>query len=144
MAKFDFANEKTTIEAKRQKTGKNVKIVKLTSKKMSEVPERAGVFKPGRLIMNFAGENEGEPGVVLTHFNPPLELRVKFTKADQDRVSDPVKDLKMAFWSEDEDNWVLFTKDKHQYKVEMNNSGKGGTATAFITHWGDPQVAIGP
>jgi hypothetical protein len=144
MAKFNFEAEKTSVMAKPQKTGKTVKIVKLPSKRMNDVPERAGVFKPGRLIMNFAGENEGEPGVFLADFDPPLELRVKFTKADQDRVADPVKDLKMAFWSEEEDNWVLFTKDKHQYKVVMNKSGKGGTAIAFIKDWGDPQVAIGP
>ena len=143
MTKIDFVAEKASVDVKPQKSGKRVKVVKLTSKKMSEVPERAGVFKPGRLIMNFAGEDEDRPGTFLTHFDPPLELRVKFTRADQDRVPEG-EDLKMAFWSEDQKNWVLFTAAKHQFELQFNPSGNGGTAVAFITHWGDPQIAIGP
>ena len=144
MAKFDFNAEDTSVEVKPQKSGKKVKIVKLKSKKMNDVPERENVFKPGRLILNFAGEDEDHPGTYLTTFDPPLELRVKFKKADQDRAAAAGSDLKMAFWSEQENNWVLFTAAKHQFRVELNASGKGGTAIAFVTHWGDPQVAIGP
>jgi len=143
MSKFNFGAEETSVDVKPQKSGKKVKIVKLKSKKMREVPERVGVFKPGRLVINFAGEDEDNPGQFLTHFDPPLEVRIKFTKADQDRVANPAEDLKLAFWSEDENNWVLFTAAKHQFALQFNTSGEGGTGVAFITHWGDPQVGWG-
>ena len=141
MAKFSFDAEETTVEVKSQKSGKRVKVVKLPGKNMSDVPERVNVFKPKRLVMNFAGEDEDNPGQFLTHFDPPLELRVKFRKADQNQAADGKP--KLAFWSEVENNWVLFTAEKHQFELQFNPSGHGGTGIAFISDWGDPQVAWG-
>jgi hypothetical protein len=141
MAKFKFDAEETTVDLKPQQSGKRVRIVKLPSKNMNDVPERVDVFKPGRLVMNFAGEDEDNPGPFITHFDPPLELRVKFKKADQDGAADGKP--KLAFWSEVENNWVLFTAEKHQFELQFNASGKGGTGVAFITHWGDPQIGWG-
>ena len=141
MAKFNSDAEETTVDVKPQKSNKKVIVIKLQSKKMKDVPEKVGVFKPGRLIMNFAGEDEDNPGQILTHFDPPLELRNKFKKADQDRAVDG--NHKLAFWSEIENDWVLFTATKHQFVLQFNPSGHGGTGVAIIFDWGDPQVAWG-
>jgi hypothetical protein len=113
---------------------------------MSEVPEKKGVFKPGRLVINFAGENEDNPGKFLTKFDPPLEVRIKFTKADYNRATDDNGDLnlRLAFWSEVTNDWVLFTEDKHQFELIFDDSGQRGVGVVNITHWGDPQIAWGP
>jgi len=140
--KFKFDNDETVITVKPQLSNKKVKIVKLKSKKMSEVPEKEDVFKPGRLVINFAGEDEEYPGQFLTRFDPSIEVRIKFNKADQDRVAANTV-LKLAFWSEESDDWVLFTADKHQFELKYNASGHGGVGIAHIKDWGDPQVAWG-
>ena len=141
--KFKFDNDETVVTVKPQTSNKKVKIVKLKSKKMSEVPERQNVFKPGRLVINFAGEDKDNPGPFLTNFDPPLEVRIKFSKADHDRATAAGKDLKLAFWSEVSNDWVLFTAAKHQFQLVFDASGDRGVGVVNITNWGDPQIAWG-
>jgi len=140
--RFKFDNDETVITVKPQLSNKKVKIVKLKSKKMSEVPKKEDVFRPGRLVINFAGKDEDNSGQFMTRFDPPLEVRIKFKKADQDRVAAD-EELKLAFWSEISNDWVLFTADKHQFELKLNASGEGGVGIAHIKDWGDPQIAWG-
>jgi len=117
----------------------------LKSKTLAEVPETRGVFKPGRLIFNFGVVDENDPEVYLEEFDPPIELRVRYEEEDVIRAEAAGESLRLAFWNEDEKRWILFTAEKHNFRLEPDESpGTGGFGVAEISHWRDPQVGWGP
>ena len=134
--------EGATVTVPEQKTKKKVRIEKLAKDSLDKMKSKPGGFKPGRVVFNFQIVDEYDPSKVLTTFDPPFELRVRYTPADLKRAQDAGKPLQLAFWNGRE--WVIFTDEKHQFKLEPDSQGSGGEGVAMISHWGDPNVAWGP
>lgn len=128
-----------TFPAQKRKRGRVVKLPVGSLTDMTPVP---GGFQPRRLVINVAVEDEDAPGTHLTEFDPPLELRVRYTKADQDRAQSAGRPLALAFW--DGSQWVRFTSEKHQFQLQPDaNPQSGGVGSVKISRWGDPPVAWG-
>ena len=139
--KVEFSDEGATITVPEQK--KKAKVVKLPPQALENMPTVKGGFKPGRLVINFALIDEDDPDTYLAEFDPPIELRVRYTRGDLERAKRANKELELAFWNGNE--WVVFTQEKHQFILQPDAQGKaGGYGIALISHWGDPQIAWGP
>lgn len=139
--KVDFSEEGATVTVPAQR--KKTKVVKLPSVALEHIPGVEGGFKPGRLVINFALVDEDDQDTFLTEFDPPFELRVRYTKGDLERARRANQPLELAFWNGSE--WVVFTQEKHQFELQPDSQGKaGGYGIALISHWGDPQIAWGP
>ncbi len=142
---FHFKREIANVTIRPQASQRALKAIALKSKTLAEVPETRGVFKPGRLIFNFGVVDENDPEVYLEEFDPPIELRVRYEEEDVIRAEAAGKSLQLAFWNEDEKRWILFTAEKHNFRLEPDESpGTGGFGVAEISHWRDPQVGWGP
>jgi hypothetical protein len=140
--KFDFDEERVTITVPDQKV-KKAKAVKLPLGKLDELKGREGGFKPGRLVINFALVDEDNPETILTEFDPPFELRVRYTRGDLERAKKAGKSLELGFWNGDE--WVVFTQEKHQFELQPDAQGNaGGYGVVLISHWGDPNIGWAP
>lgn len=140
----DFGSEGVVVTVQPQKSGKAIKIVKFNPKKKSDVPATAGVFSPGRLVINVGAVEKENPDQVVTTFDPPMIIQVRYTKADLDRAAAAGTDLKLGFFSEDLGRWIVFTAQKHRFRLEPNPGGNSGVGVVEISHWGDPQVAWHP
>lgn len=101
----------------------------------------AGGFRPLRVVINFQVEDETKSGELITDFNPPFELRVRYTPADALAAQKAGLPLVLAFW--DGSTWVKFTAEKHSFRLEPDAQGGGGAGIALIRNWGDPNVAWG-
>jgi hypothetical protein len=140
----EFSSEGVKVKVGNQKSGKRVKIVKFNKKKKSELPATAGVFNPGRIVINVGAVDQDDESQVITTFDPPMELRIKYTPADQARASAAGESLSLGFYNEDLGRWIKFTQQKHKFRLEPNANGQGGVGIVEISHWGDPNVAWQP
>ena len=51
--------------------------------------------------------------------------------------------MQLGFW--DGCRWVLFTKEKHNFRILPNNQPEtGGVEIVDISKWGDPPISHGP
>jgi hypothetical protein len=140
--KKEFTEEGATVTVPEQKDKKKVKIEKLAKDSLDKMKPKPGGFKPGRVVFNFQVVDEADPAKVLSTFDPPFELRVRYTQGDLKRAQKANKPLELAFWNGSD--WITFTKEKHQFKLEPDSQGPGGYGVAKISNWGDPNVAWGP
>jgi hypothetical protein len=140
----DFGSEGVVVTVQPQKSGKAIRIVKFNPKKKSEVPATVGVFSPGRLVINVGAVEKANPDHVVTTFDPPMVLRVRYTKADLNRAGASGTDLKLGFFNEELGRWIVFTAQKHRFRLEPDPGGNSGVGVVEISHWGDPQVAWNP
>jgi len=130
----DFETEGVTVSVPWQ--GKPVRVEKLPLGTLDEVRARQQEdFQPGRLVMNFQVV-EADSGSVLEDFDPPFELRVKYTFEDEERAKQQGKPLQLAFWYDD--RWNRFTSQKHRFRFESR------AGVADISRWGDPKIGWGP
>ena len=119
-----------------------MRVVRLPLGSLKNMPPKSGGFQPGRLVINVAVEIEASPGVYAQDFDPPLEMKIRYTAADYEFANQEGKPLRLAFW--DGDEWVPFTPEKHQFKLYPNAvPSSGGYATVAIRKWGDPSSAWG-
>ncbi len=138
--RVDFSAEGVSVKVPTQR--RKAKVVKLPMGSLEEMRPVPGGFQPRRLVINVAVVDEDEPETYLTEFDPPIELRVRYTKADLDRATDAGRPLALAFWNGSE--WVRFTEEKHQFRLEpAAQEQAGGHGVALISNWGDPPVAWG-
>lgn len=137
---FQFDADETVVNVPDQASGKKIKIKKIKNKDLKDVPETSGVFKPGRLVINFIAVDADDEDEMLETFDPPLELTVRYTKADMDRAGG--NPLTLAYYDEVNRKWVKFTEADHEFKLE--GTGTGGFGRARIREWGDPQISWGP
>ncbi len=138
---FNFDQEGVTVVIPEQ--ARRLKAVRLPLESLDKMKAKEGGFQPGRLLMNFAVVDETQPEEVLTEFDPPFELRVRYTPGDLRRAERAGQPLQLAFW--DGNEWVVLTPEKHQFELQPAASGQGGGfGVARISHWGDPHIAWGP
>ena len=140
----EYGSEGVKVKIGTQKSGKRVKIVKFKKKKKSELPGTPGGFSPGRIVINVGAVDQDDENQVITTFDPPMELRIKYTPADQARASAAGKSLNLGFYNEDLGRWIEFTQQKHSFRLEPDSSGNTGVGIVQISHWGDPNVAWRP
>ena len=140
----EFSTEGVKVKVNTQNSGNKVKVVKFNKKKKSDLPATPGVFSPGRIVINVGAVDQDAEDQVIKAFDPPMELRVKYTRADQDRATAAGKSLTLGFYNEDLGRWIVFTQQKHKFRLEAASSGQGGVGIVEISHWGDPHVAWGP
>jgi len=133
---FDAGNVRVTLPTQKKKA----KVEKLAIDPDLERRETAR-FKPSRVVINFQVVDEDDPQTVLTEFDPKFELRVRYTPADSQAAQSANKSLTLAYW--DGSTWVIFTQEKHEFRLEPDAHGQGGFGIAMIKSWGDPPIAWG-
>lgn len=98
-----------------------------------------GEFVPLRPVIHLRLEDADQPGVEVTHFDPAITIRVRYTQKDVRDAGD--KGLVLGYW--DGEQWTTF-KEKHQFRLEPHEpSGPGGFGVAVVSDWVDPPVAWG-
>ena len=109
-------------------------------------------------MINVELVDANDPMTILTDFDPAFELRAKYTPEDMARleqaktayyqgggikggIGEPV--FQLGFWNGCK--WVLFTKEKHNYRIVPNIPPEtGGFEVVNISKWGDPAIGHGP
>lgn len=137
---FAFTEEDVEIVVPEQ--ARKIKPVSLPRTPLAAMPAKAGGFQPGRVVINIAFIDEDDPGTYLTELDPPVEIRVRYTRGDLQRARQAGQSLSLAFW--DGSDWVVFTPKKHQFELVAAKEGEGGFGSVRLSHWGDPNMAWGP
>lgn len=138
--KFDAEGVSVTLPV--QKKPVKIKAKKLPLGALESMKPVKDGFQPKRLVLNLGLEDEDDPSKILNEFDPPIELRVRYTKADLDRAGRAGTPLSLAYWYGNQ--WIRFTKEKHQFELQPNaNPESGGVGVAMISNWGDPPIAWG-
>jgi hypothetical protein len=125
---------------------------------ISKLSSNEDEFKPAKLVINVEVVDADDPLTILTDFDPAFEIRAKYTSSDLMQLEkaktayyqgggaiggkgEPV--FQLGFWNGC--RWVLFTKAKHNYRIEPNNPPHtGGVEIVDISKWGDPPIGHGP
>jgi hypothetical protein len=106
------------------------------------MPTVPGGFHPFRLVINLKLVYAAQPDSEVSVFDPPIEVRVRYTAADLASAEAAGGLLCLGFW--DSTQWIRFTPEKHQFRLESGASPKaGGWGVVSISHWGDPTKAWG-
>jgi hypothetical protein len=103
-------------------------------------------FQVARLIISFEIVDP-ETGKIIGEFDPPFELQVGYTpKHWESAVEGGASHPRLAFWDfeppEKDQQWIEFTVEKHNFRVEGDD--QGGFLVATISNWGDPAYGAGP
>lgn len=112
-------------------------------------------FTPAELVINVEVVDANNEHMVLTDFDPPLELEFKFPPSliqharemagrQQTTIAsadDLVQVIKVGFWNGA--RWVLFTPEKHNYRIQGNDN-TGYVGKVNLKKWGDPPIAWNP
>ncbi len=94
-------------------------------------------FQPFRLVINLKMVEAAKPANIVTTFNPPIEIKVRFTAADYAAAISTSGKLKMGYW--DGNTWT-----DCKVSIESKRSpDKGGWLVTKIAHWMDPTLALG-
>jgi hypothetical protein len=140
----DWPDAGVALDVPGQVSKVKVRKVRLALPALKDVPGTAA-FRPGRLVINFELVDDDRPEVVLKKFDPPFELRVRYTRADWKRAEAAKQALTLAYW--DGKTWVPFTPKKHGFELQPDRDedpSTGGVGYARISDWDDPAVGWGP
>jgi len=92
-----------------------------------------------RKVINIKIVAEMGSRVPITSFDPPIELRVKYTSYD---LQEGNGNLSLAYW--DGAKWIRFTPEEHNY-LQLPDFPEhpelGGIGLAYISEWADPNIA---
>lgn len=99
-------------------------------------------FHPFRLVINLKFVDPMQPDKEVIEFDPPVEVRIRYTKEDYAIVKAVRRDLCLGFW--DGERWIRFTPRKHNFHLEYDTTPEnGGWGVVSISNWGDPPHAWG-
>ena len=110
---------------------------------LGEIPGSTEEFTVIRYIGNLTifRINTDEMAILtepLRQFDPPIELRIRFTQIDLDETYGA--DLELAYWNMEE--WVIISDEKHQFTIKEYDTHF--VASVKIWNWtGDPTIAWG-
>lgn len=135
--------------------GRSAIAVRAPSVPLEQMKGEGNDFTPSQLVINVEIVDANDQHTVLTDFDPPLELEFKFPPsqiekarqlaAQQKLASSSADDLanviKVGFWNGA--RWVLFTKAKHNFRVQGNDTN-GYVGKVDLKKWGDPPIAWHP
>jgi hypothetical protein len=108
---------------------------------MGSMPPIPGGFQPFRLVINLKLVDAAQPDSEVSVFDPPIEVRVRYTAADVAAAEAAGGRLCLGFW--DGKQWIRFTPEKHQFRLEPGASPEAGWGVVSVSHWGDPTKAWG-
>jgi hypothetical protein len=103
-------------------------------------------FNPTTILLNVVVALTDKPDLLLTSFDPPLQLDLAFSKAvlaEANKLG--MKYPKYGFW--DGCKWVAFTAEKHQleYPDEPHPTDQvAGRARVTLSQWSDPAMGRVP
>jgi len=120
--------------------------VKLDDLGNPDMNPTSGDFKPIRVVANIVLEEEGKPGVFLTDLGQPVDIKIRYTKADHDAAAALGKPLALGFWDVSQRRWVRLTPKKHGFLLQAddpNHPEKGGFGKISISKWADPPSSWG-
>jgi hypothetical protein len=119
-----------------------IQVRRLDLPAIDTMPAVPGGFQPFRLVINLQVVDPAQPEVEVAMFDPPIEVRVRYTAGDLEKAAAVGKDLSLGFW--DGKQWVRFTAEKHQFRLAPGASPQsGGWGVVSISRWGDPTKAWG-
>lgn len=119
-----------------------VQVQRLALPPIESMPAVPGGFHPFRLVINLKLVHAAQPDSEVSVFDPPIEVRVRYTATDLASAEAAGGLLCLGFW--DGTQWIRFTPEKHQFRLESGASPEaGGWGVVSISHWGDPTKAWG-
>lgn len=102
-------------------------------------PPEAGIFHPIRLVLNFELIARRDPWQPLEKFDPPITIRVRYTREDFEKAHG---ELKLGYW--DGEKWTVFTHSKHHFHlIPDKKPADGGTGEVVVASWIDPALGWG-
>jgi hypothetical protein len=108
------------------------------------LPEGFNLIRP---VINIDLFNPHDHGRLQKTFEPPVEIHVRFTRADLAAAEAYKKTLQLAYLFQDKDrkwHWALFTKENSGFELKCDpNPETGGEGVVKISHWGDPMLVWG-
>lgn len=124
-------------------TGQDVEVVPIEVPEgiPENIPQETENFKLIRIIANLAlfrsdhleEENYEEP---LQEFDPPIEIRINYSKEDVRKANGDISQLKLAYW--DLEKWVIISDRSHEYQVLPSSTAP--IAEAKIRSWADDPI----
>jgi len=136
----EFTDEGVTLHVPGQ--DKEVIIQKLAMLPLESMPAKPGGFQPFRAVINLKVMDAAQPNRELAVFDPPIEVRVRYTHADMKKAQEIGKPLSLGFW--DGTQWIRFTPEKHTFRLEAGPSPEaGGWGVVTISNWADPTKGWG-
>lgn len=119
--------------------GKWVKVIDKPMPAPSSMPGNAN-FTPIRLLINLAVVDYDDENLVLSSFNPPIQIDVNYNSQDLWESARTNKRLKLAYW--DGNTWVVFTEELNNFLLQPPTTGTVGEVN--ISSWaGDPPMSWG-
>jgi hypothetical protein len=135
--------------------GRPVMAVRAPSVPLDQMKGEGNDFTPAELVINVEVVDAKDEHTVLTDFDPPLEIELKFPpsliknarelaarqKTSITSADDLASVIKVGFWNGA--RWVLFTKEKHNYRIQGNDT-TGYVGKVNLKKWGDPPIGWNP
>jgi hypothetical protein len=119
-----------------------VQVQRLGLQQIETMPAVPGGFRPFRVVINLKVVDVTQPEKEVSVFDPPIEVRVRYTPSDLKKAAEVGKPLSLGFW--DGKQWIRFTPEKHQFRLEPGAKPEaGGWGVVSIARWGDPTHAWG-
>lgn len=119
-----------------------IQVERLALPTLESMPVVRGGFQPFRVVINLRLVDAAQPDRELSMFDPPIEIRVRYTTSDLENAAAVGRPLCLGFW--DGKQWIRFTPEKHQFHLKPAALPEdGGWGIVNISHWGDPTHAWG-
>jgi len=137
--KFKFKDGDVEIKVS---MGQKAKVKKFPLGKKKDYKSKVSKFVPQRLVINFGLVDEDDENNILTEFDPPIEVKIRYKQKDIETAEEGKGNLRLAYWNGED--WEYFTEEKHGFRLVPNSKpGKGGYGYVKISRWGDPPLAWG-
>ena len=117
--------------------GRKVQVENLPPGTLEELWSDKDEFMADRLVINFEVVDAANYEIINT-FDPPMQLEVAYTAEDVAKANE-LENLVLGFWNDE--YWVAFTKEKHDFVLEGDSNG--GIGIVKILSWGDKPIAWG-
>lgn len=153
----DFSEEGVSVKIPPQRSLQKLLAKTVPAVPINQLSSKNDEFKPVRFVIHVELVDANDPDTILTDFDPAFELQVKYTPEDLARLEQAKTDyyqrggkqgdkdeptFQLGFW--DGHRWVLFTKKKHNYRIEPNDPPEtGGFEIVDISKW-KCAIAHGP
>ena len=125
--------------------GYPVSVVRLPYPPLDEMKSDQDAFTPRRVLLNPAIVGAKNRELLISEFNPPIELRIAYTFVDlKFAQNQSLEHPQVGFW--DGSKWVLFTVEKHDLRWVPARRGTkiAGYAVVRLSNWSDPAIGMGP
>jgi len=135
--RFEFLSEGVTVILPFQ--GRSIRIFQLPLNPNDEMPVDQRNFNIVRNVINLKLSIDEGGNSMITEFDPPIELQVKYTSFDYAASSGK---LNLTYW--DGNKWVYFADVHQNYQLLPffpDRREIGGIAIVRISAWDDPHIA---